>query len=160
MTGNKKLDTLITAIMFLTTTAVVGIFYYTEVVYKKPLVNESKEKESLLKESADKSIPQFYKIDKMVISLTPTNGPLNSRMRWLEIAMQMVLFESADEIYVSDNIAIVKDEIIGITSKMGPDELNSISGKILLEDRLKKAINKSLQKPVIKNIFFTNFIVQ
>ncbi|MBY0416372.1 MAG: flagellar basal body-associated FliL family protein, partial [Bdellovibrionales bacterium] len=39
-------------------------------------------------------------------------------------------------------------------------ELNSLSGKILLEDRLKREINKALKKPVVKNIFFASFIVQ
>ena len=58
------------------------------------------------------------------------------------------------------NLPVVQDRIIDITSKMGPDELNSLSGKILLEDRLKREINKTMKKPMVKNIYFASFIVQ
>jgi len=81
-------------------------------------------------------------------------------MRWLEVEMHLVLFEAADLELMKANLPVVQDRIIDITSKMGPDELNSLSGKILLEDRLKREINKAMKQPVVKNIFFASFIVQ
>lgn len=160
MTGNKKLDTILLLIMLTLTLATAGIFYYTEFLYKKPQVNESHEKAELLENKDARAIPQFFKVDKMVISLIPKDAPANARMRWLEIEMHLVLFEREDEVYISENIAVVKDRIIDIASRMGTEELNSVSGKILLEDRLKREINKALLRPVIKNIFFASFIVQ
>jgi flagellar basal body-associated protein FliL len=43
---------------------------------------------------------------------------------------------------------------------MGPEELSTLSGKILLEDRLKREINKALNKTVVRSIFFPRYIVQ
>jgi flagellar FliL protein len=160
MTGKKLLDMILLGVMLLSTLAVAGLFYYTEKVYKKPPIDEAAEKTALMGEVNAKALPTFFKVDKMTISLTPKNEALNSRMRWLEIEIHMVLFEEKELEAMKTNLPLVQDRIIDISSKMGPDELNSLSGKILLEDRLKREINKSLGKPVVKNIFFASFIVQ
>ena len=160
MTGKKLLDMILVGVMILATLAVVGLFYYTEKMYKKPPIDENAEKAALMTSVDAKAIPTFFKVDKMTISLIPKNEAANSRMRWLEIEMHLVLFESNALEEMKANLPIVQDRIIDIASKMGPDELNSLSGKILLEDRLKREINKALHKPTVKNIYFASFIVQ
>ena len=160
MTGKKLLDTILVGVMILATLTVAGLFYYTERMYKKPPIDENAEKAALMTSVDAKAIPTFFKVDKMTISLIPKNEAANSRMRWLEIEMHLVLFESNAQEEMKANLPIVQDRIIDIASKMGPDELNSLSGKILLEDRLKREINKALHKPTVKNIYFASFIVQ
>ena len=160
MTGKKLLDTILVGVMILATLTVAGLFYYTERMYKKPPIDENAEKAALMTSVDAKAIPTFFKVDKMTISLIPKNEAANSRMRWLEIEIHLVLFESKDLETMKTYLPLVQDRIIDITSKMGPDELNSLSGKILLEDRLKREINHSLNRPVVKNIFFASFIVQ
>ena len=160
MTGKKLIDMILLGVMMLATLAVVGLFYYTEKMYKKPPIDESAEKKELQTSLDHKSIPTFFKVDKMTISLVPKNEAANSRMKWLEVEIHMTLFSSEDSAMLKAYLPIVQDRIIDISSKMGSDELNSLSGKIILEDRLKKEINKALKKPVIKNIFFASFIVQ
>lgn len=154
------LDMILLGVMTLATLAVTGLFYWTEKVYKKPRIDEDKEKMSLFKETDPKALPIFYKIDKMTISLVPKNAAITSRLRWLEIEVQLALFSEEDNGFVKAYQAIVLDRIIDVTSKMGPDELNTLSGKILLEDRLKREINKALNKTVIKSIFFPRYIIQ
>lgn len=160
MTGKKLLDMILVGVMILATLAVVGLFYYTEKMYVKPPIDENAEKAALMTSVDAKAIPTFFKVDKMTISLIPKNETANSRMRWLEIEMHLVLFESNAQEEMKANLPIVQDRIIDIASKMGPDELNSLSGKIILEDRLKREINNALKKPTVKNIYFASFIVQ
>ena len=159
MTGKKLIDTILLGVMMLATLSVVGLFYYTEKMYKKPPIDEHAEKASLLNSVEAKGIPTFFKVDKMTVSLIPKNEVANSRMRWLEVEMHLVLFDAADLESMKKNLPLVQDRIIDISSKMGPDELNSLSGKILLEERLKREINKSLGS-VVKTIYFASFIVQ
>lgn len=160
MTGKKLIDMILLGVMVLATLAVVGLFYYTEKIYKKPPIDEAALKAELLNSVDAKAVPTFFKVDKMIVSLIPKNEAANSRMRWLEIEMHLVLFEASDLETMKVNLPVVQDRIIDIASKMGADELNSLSGKILLEDRLKREINKALHKPIVKNIFFASFIVQ
>jgi len=160
MTGKKLLDMILIALMLVTTLAVIGLFYYTEKVYKRPPIDEAKEREAFLKESDPKALPAFYKLDKMTVSLVPRDPNANQRMRYIELEVHLVMFKSEDAGIIKTYLPVVQDKIITITSKMGADELNSLTGKILLEDRLKNEINKSLGKSVVKSIFFSRYIVQ
>lgn len=160
MTGKKLFDMILLGVMMLTTLAVIGLFYYTEKVYKRPPIDEAKEKEALLKDSDPRVLPAFYKLEKMTVSLVPREANGNQRMRYVELEIHLVMFKSDDAGIIKTYLPVVQDKIIVIASKMGADELNSLTGKILLEDRLKKEINKSLGKPVVKSIFFSRYIVQ
>lgn len=160
MTGKKILDMILLGLMLLSTFAVTGLFYYTEKVYKRPPINEEMEKAALMSSVETKSLPTFFKVDKLTISLTPHTAATNARMRWLELEVHLVLFESGDLEFVKRNLPVVQDRIIDVSSKMGPEELNTLSGKILLEDRLRREVNKALGTVVVKNIFFASYIVQ
>ena len=157
MTGKKMLDMILLGVMTLTTLAVIGLFYYTEKIYKRPPIDENKEREAFLKENDPKALPSFYKLDKMTVSLVPKEQG-NQRMRYVELEIHLVLFKADDAGVIKTYQPVVQDRIITIASKMGADELNSLTGKILLEDRLKKDINKSLGKTIIKSIFFSRYI--
>lgn len=160
MTGKKLFDMILLGLMVVTTLAVIGLFYYTEKVYKRPPIDEAKEKEALLKETDSKAVPAFYKLEKMTVSLVPKDPNANQRMRYVELEIHLVMFKAEDAGIIKTYLPLVQDKIIVIASKMGADELSSLTGKILLEDRLKKEINKSLGKPVVKSIFFSRYIVQ
>lgn len=154
------LDMILLGVMMLTTLAVIGLFYYTEKIYKRPPIDETKEREAFLKENDPKAMPVFYKIEKMTVSLVPRDPNANQRMRYLEVELSLVLFKPEDAGIIKTYLMVVQDKIINVSSKMGAEELNSLTGKILLEDRLKKEINKTLGKPVVKSIFFSRYIVQ
>jgi len=160
MTGKKKLDIILLSVMILTTLGVIGLFYYTEKMYKRPPIDENKEREAFLKDGDPKAIPSFYKLDKLTVSLVPKDPNANQRMRYIELEVHLVLFKAEEAGVIKTYQMVVQDKIITIASKMGADELNTLTGKILLEDRLKKEINKALEKPIIKSIFFSRYIVQ
>lgn len=160
MTGKKLLDTILLGVMVLSTLAVVGLFYYTEKMYKRPPIDEKQERETFLKESNAKTLPAFYKLEKITVSLVPKDTSGMQRMRYVELEIHLVLFNSDEAGFIKTYLAVVQDKIITVASKMGADELNSLTGKILLEDRLKKEINKSLGKSIVKSIFFSRYIVQ
>ncbi|MDO9183839.1 MAG: flagellar basal body-associated FliL family protein [Bacteriovorax sp.] len=160
MTGKKLVDMILLGVMMLTTFAVIGLFYYTEKIYKRPPINESKEREAFLKEGDPKALPAFYKLDKMTVSLVPKDATGSQRMRYVDLEIHLVMFKADDAGIIKTYLSVVQDKIITVASKMGAEELNSLTGKILLEDRLKKEINKALGKPVVKSIFFSRYIVQ
>jgi flagellar FliL protein len=160
MTGKKSLDMILLALMVVTTLLVIGLFYYTEKIYVRPPIDENKERDAFFKEGNPKAMPVFYKLDKMVVSLVPKDQNAGQRMRYVELEIHLVLFAAEDAGIIKTYIASVQDIIITITSKMGAEDLNSLTGKILLEDRLKKEMNKALKKPVVRSIFFSRYIVQ
>ncbi len=160
MLGKKLVDTILTLVSLLTTLGVLGLFYYTEKMYKKPRIDEAKEKETLFQKKDDKDLPELFKMDTMVFSLIPKDQKNLLRMRYLEVEVHLVLFEKEAKDFLKANLPIVQDRIMDIASHMGADELKTLSGKILLENRIKTELNAKFGKPTIKGIFFSKYIVQ
>jgi flagellar FliL protein len=83
-----------------------------------------------------------------------------TRLRYLDVEMNILTFHNDQKELIKANEYIIKDILIEIGSQLGPDELETLSGKILLENKLKKQINTKLGQPVVKQIYFSGFIVQ
>ncbi|MFN8369317.1 MAG: flagellar basal body-associated FliL family protein [Bacteriovoracaceae bacterium] len=156
MTGKPLLDKVLIIINLLGFISTLGIFSYTEFIYKRPMPKEEEEKAKLhaqLKKQV--SIP-YFKLESMVLNLLPDND----RLRFLEVEMNI---EPTEESYIklleSHKIYIL-DIIVNNAGKLKAEEINSISGKILFENRIKTKINEELQAQVIKKIYFLKFIVE
>lgn len=61
---------------------------------------------------------------------------------------------------VSLEDAIIKDTIIGLLSSKESMDINSYEGKNALKKELIASINKTLKKNFVKDIYFTEFIIQ
>lgn len=84
-----------------------------------------------------------------------------NRLRFLEVEMNIVPFESSQLTALKDAETVIKDSLIQIAAEMEPDDVGSVTGKILLENRLKKAVNDRIGgQPLIKQILFSRFVIQ
>jgi flagellar FliL protein len=156
MTGNKAIDNAILFLTLLATAGCLGVFVYTEMLFEKPLPKNDVEMANLMSDSKKKAYPAPFKLDPLIINLKSRK----TRLRFLNLQAYIVpLYENTDDIFESKK-AVINDSIIQITGRMEAHELNSISGKILLEDRIKKSINKITNKQLVKELLFTKFVVQ
>lgn len=156
MTGNRTIDLALVALSSLVAIALLAMFYYTENIYQKPLPSDGAQLEKLIGDSLKKSLPNTYKMDEMIINL-PSD---TARLRFLKVQMHFVPFGEADLSLFEQNKPRIQDIIIDITSKMEPSQLNTVSGKILLEDRLRRNINTAVKKKAVKEVYFAEFVVQ
>ena len=136
-----------------------GVFIYTQVIFKKPLPSDAKEFE-LMKEESKKPIARVegYKIKRIMINLEQETG--KEKMRFLNLEASLIPFKEDGAGILDENQAIVYDTFMTVASKMDPNELNTISGKILLENRLRKTINERLHEEVVREILFQHFMIQ
>lgn len=156
MTGKKIIDTILVGLMLLVTFGTIGVFVYTQYFYERPLPDPETERLKMQAEAKAQLFPNSYKLDKMVINL-PTRS---SRLRFLDMQAYLVPFNSeATEIF-DKNKAAIQDVIIDIASAMQPEELGTVTGKILFEKRIKERVNGLFQKPVVKSVQFTDFVIQ
>ena len=156
MTGNKTIDTVILGLALLATGAAVGTFVYTEKIYKKPLPKDEIELTSLKNDTKGLSKPESLKLDKVTINI-PSN---TRRLRFLDVQIHLVYFKPDDRSALEEISPVINDIIIDVGSQMEPDELNSIAGKLIFENRVKTKINNYFNRPVIKELFYTKFVVQ
>lgn len=156
MSGNKMIDTILVALSTVVALGLLGVFIYTEVLYEKPLPQNDELVQELLNDIKGEERPQSYEMEKMTINLQSRTR----RLRFLDTVMHFVPFEQKHLSMFEESKAGIQDIIIDTTSRMYPDELNSVAGKILLEDRLKRRINQHLGTKAIREILFVRFVVQ
>ncbi|EPZ51056.1 flagellar basal body-associated protein FliL [Bacteriovorax sp. BAL6_X] len=156
MTGRKLLDQIIIALLLLTTLATVGVFVYTNIIYKKELPNSATEMQALKTDFKQINFPTTYVLDKITLNLDSATR----RLRFLDVQINLVLFSEEDSQVLDSIRPQIYDIIIDVAASIEPDELNSLSGKLIFEGRIKKRINYLVKKKVVKEVFYSKFVVQ
>jgi flagellar FliL protein len=156
MTGNPSLDKIILGLNAVIVTGAASLVFFSHNMIEKPKTDRAKEFGNMI----EKSISEYEKppviMDEIVVNLYSRE----SRLRFLNTQMNIELFEEKDREYVMGLKAIIFDNLIDIAGNMKPSELNSVTGRILLETRLKSRINDYAKKPVLKKILFSKYIIQ
>lgn len=156
MKGVAKLDLLIISAFSIATFAITGLFYYTIHVAPKPLPKEKANLEKLKSVVRPNELVTGIPVKRILVNLPSNSG----RLRFLELEISLFPLKSENKKKIEKNLPVLKDTIINVVSKMAPDELNSISGKILLEERIKRKFHSSVNEKLISKIFYTKFVVQ
>lgn len=138
-----------------------GLVFYSHNMIKPTPTDQAAETESMKNSAMEDANLKPVPIKKFVVNLHSRS----SRLRYLDLEMNVQTFH-ADQVDLIKNYEyIFKDIVIGIGSQLEPEELDSVTGKILLETRIKKAVNAKFKElgatqPVVKQIFFSGFVVQ
>lgn len=156
MTGNSKIDKIIFFLAALIALASAALVYYAHNMIEKPKTDESAEFSSMATNLVNNlNIPRVS-LEEISINLYSRK----TRLRFLNIKIDLELFEDGMQEKVKALTPIVNDQLIDIAGNMKASELNSVTGKILLESRIKKRLNKLLGANTIKRIYFSKFIIQ
>jgi flagellar FliL protein len=156
MFGNDKLDKIFMLLsMFMTLTAV-SMYVYTNIIFERKKVIEEEEFIKFKEESKEAEVLENIHLKKIVINLQSKS----QRLRYVEFDAHLIPFKKEKLEFLNGNTAIIQDQFIDIASKFEAEELNSVLGKILFENRVKKGINQKFGSPIIKKIFFSRFVIQ
>lgn len=134
-----------------------GLVFYSHKMIKAEPTNQAAETQKLKDQAIAQTQIQAVPIKKFVVNLHSRN----TRLRYLDIEMNVLTFTEEQKEIVKASEYIFKDVVVEIASHLEPDELDSVTGKILLENKIKKRVNEKLgEPPVIKQIYFSGFVVQ
>lgn len=156
MTGNGLIDKIIMGLTVLVGSLIIGVFVYTTMLYQKDPIDEQDQLNRLKTDSKLASLGETYKINQLIINLNSET----SRLRFLDITPHFVTFKKEHIDLLTKNESIVSDTVITVAGKMDPEELNTVAGKILLESRIKKELNRRLNTDAVKEIYFAKFVIQ
>jgi flagellar FliL protein len=95
-------------------------------------------------------------MEKFTVNL---NGEPKRTIR-LEVNLNMLGKQDFEEVMDFDNRARVRDRIVQLLNDKSFSELESIQGKLFLKDKIAMEVNTILNKGVVKDVFFTDFVVQ
>lgn len=134
-----------------------SVFVYTEYIFEKPPISAEEGLKELKEEASKISVPASFDIENIVINL---RSEKSKRLRFLNLSVHLIPFSDKHRDALELNNALIHDSIIDVSGHMEPDEINSITGKILFESRLKKQINERMKADIIRDILFSKFVVQ
>ena len=156
MTGNPSLDKIILGINGLFVTLAAALVFYSHNMIQRPLTDEGEHMKKLVEDSLAKSELAPVTFPKMVVNLYSRQ----TRLRYLDTQLNIEVFEASDKADIERFKPFILDSLIDISGNMKPDELNSITGRILLETRLKNSINDKIGRNIVRKIYFSRFIIQ
>ena len=101
------------------------------------------------------SIGPVYPMEQFIVNLLSESGS-----RYLKVTLDLELNSAklANEIDIKRSL--VRDIIIRTLSAKTYEEISTLKGKDRLKDEIVAKINEALADGHIKNIFFTDFVVQ
>lgn len=156
MTGNRTLDRILLITSAVVTLAATGLVIYSHLYIKAPPIDQEQEIEKLKKQSMAISNSAPLELKRVILNLPSRH----TRLRYLEIQVNLETFHPEQKEFLTAKEYVIYDALIKIAGAMDPTDLNSVTGKILLEGRLKNYLNENFKDDVIKKIYFSKFVVQ
>jgi flagellar basal body-associated protein FliL len=82
------------------------------------------------------------------------------RLRYISFNMALSPIDDTVVELLQNKDYLINDIAIFEASRMNSEELSTIMGKTLLEGRIRRRINESFDRPVVKRIYFDQFVIQ
>jgi len=139
------------------------LVYASTLGWRAPQITEEQlasQKDKDSKDANHQMGPLIYTMDKFTVNLAgdPLKDP--KRTIQLEVNLEMLNKEGFEEVINTDNRAKARDKIIQILGNKNFSEVETIQGKLFLKDQIATELNSLLDKGVVKDVYFTSFVVQ
>lgn len=132
------------------------LVYASTIGWESPTLTEDKLMRGIASINETELSPFIYTMDKFTVNL----GGEPKRTIRLEINLEMLGKDGFEEVINTEHRAKARDRIVRLLNDSGFSDLESIQGKLFLKDKIANEVNSILKKGVVKNVFFSDFVVQ
>jgi flagellar FliL protein len=130
-----------------------GYFAYTKFMLPDPAITES-EAEKAKKEAAN-AVGEMFELQPFVVNLADPQGK-----RYLKLKVSLEL-ESAEALPQAEKARPkMRDMVIMMLTSLTFEEVMTPEGKIRIRDELLERFNHVMRPSRVKNIYFTEFVIQ
>ncbi len=138
-------------------TGVGGYLVYASTIgWESPTLTEETLMRGLASVNEEELSPFIYTMDKFTVNL----GGEPKRTIRIEVNLEMLGKDGFEEVINTEHRAKARDKIVRLLNDSGFSELESIQGKLFLKDKIVYEVNSILKKGIVKNVFFSDFVVQ
>ena len=103
----------------------------------------------------ENSIGPLFSLKTFIVNLADKEGK-----RYLRVTMEMELINEEAREKLEKRLPQIRDNILMIIPTRTFEDINSAKGKVELRDELLTKLNGLLLESYIKNIYFTEFVIQ
>ncbi len=123
--------------------------------YESPVIVEKNLRAPASLKEMFSEAPMVYTMDKFVVNLSG----LPKRTIRVQVNLDMIGPEAFQEIMDFDKRAKARDKIVRILNEKTFDDLETIQGKLFLKDRIVEEVNHILNRGLVKDVYFTDFVM-
>lgn len=106
-------------------------------------------------EEEETTIGPLYHLDTMIVNLADQGGK-----RYLRVTMALEVSEQEVVATLENRLPQVRDAVLSILPTKTYDDVSTTDGKIALRIEVMEKINSLLARGNVKNLYFTEFVVQ
>lgn len=134
------------------------LVYASTIGWQSPTITEAdlRTQEEKDAEAQRDLAPFIFTMDKFTVNL---NGEPRRTIQ-IEVSLEMLGQEGFEEVINTENRAKARDKIVRILNDKTFADIESIQGKLFLKDRIAMEVNGLLSQGVVKDVYFSNFVVQ
>jgi len=157
-----------------------GVLVYTQILYKRPVITESVEREKITQEFAKKPAEMkkvIISFDPIQANLKPTpigvrvpgGPPQQLKAHYLNTTLAMELLDADFESTVKGRLPKFLDQLLRELGDTSVDELSTVQGRFLLRSKIAGMMNDLVREekklpptstPIVTSVFFSDFVVQ
>lgn len=130
--------------------------YISTIGYDYPKVTEDSLREPASIKEKFGQAPLIYTMDKFTVNLSG----LPRRTILVQVNLDMISPVAFQEIMDMDNRAKARDKIVKILNDKRFEDLESIQGKLFLKDKIVSEVNQILSKGLVKDVYFSAFVMR
>lgn len=146
--------------------AVLGLFVYTRVIYKRPPITETKERKRLTSNEHVTTVVHGQKkglvsLDPLVANLDPfTDSDGKQKIHYVSVSLTIEIRDVKEVPKFEEIKPIVLDQIIQQLAKKKFEDLNQVQGRYLFRSQIIDATNAYFKEPIVTEVYFTDFLLQ
>jgi flagellar FliL protein len=100
-------------------------------------------------------IGPIYPLDQFIVNLVSNNAD-----RYLKCKISLELDSPDLQKEIDKKLPAIRDAIIQILSSKTVEEIQTAKGKEKLKEEIKRKLNEMLTTGEIRNVYFTEFVIQ
>jgi flagellar basal body-associated protein FliL len=159
--------------------AVLGMLIYTQVLYQRPVITESSERERLSQlRAAPVPVPtpgtMIFEPVTVNIKSTPeqpkaadgTSAQIQGKLHYAKMGFALELKDAAKKEKLETMRPVIMDGVLSTLGRKSFHELTTVQGRYVLKTQILDLTNQIAMKeispkdPLVTNVYFTDFIVQ
>jgi flagellar basal body-associated protein FliL len=161
----KKLGLILGLLNTVAIAAVLGLFVYTKMVYKRPAITEDKERKKLIengnKPAATTAKKAIIAIEPITANLDPyTDSDGQPKIHYVSLSMSVEIRDEKESAKFESMKPVFMDRVLQNLGKKKFEELNQVQGRYVFRSQVIDAANEFLGAPIVTEIYFSEFLLQ
>ena len=124
-------------------------------VWKSGLLSKDTDSAALDEQEDKQDMGPIYSLDTFIVNLVGGRGK-----NYLKAKVELELDSDKTTMEIEKRLPQVRDAILTMLSSKSNEDINTLEGKFQLRAEIISTLNQNLKTGKVKNVYFTDFIVQ